>query len=104
MERNIGMRKVFGVLAFLSFFLLLGVVGSVEQNQLSLGIGTVYMFLSLGVWVLFSWLAGAFDYSYTYEEDENEESRPRCSRPKGGKRKSSRTAYHKGGQNATLQR
>ena len=31
------MKKVFGVLAFLSFFYLLGVVGAVEQDTMVLG-------------------------------------------------------------------
>lgn len=98
------MRKFFGVLAFLSFFFLYGVVGAIEQDMMELGTGMIYCTVALCCFGLFTWLAGGFDYSYTYDEDEYEESRPRCSRPKGGKHKSSDTAYHKGGQNATLQR
>lgn len=37
------MKKVFGVLAFLSFFYLLGVVGAVEQDTMALGAGMVRM-------------------------------------------------------------
>ena len=37
------MKKVFGVLAFLSFFYLLGVVGAVEQDTMALGAGMVHM-------------------------------------------------------------
>ena len=37
------MKKVFGVLAFLSFFYLLGVVGAVEQDTMTLGAGMVRM-------------------------------------------------------------
>lgn len=37
------MKKVFGVLAFLSFFYLLGVVGAVEQDAMALGAGMVRM-------------------------------------------------------------
>lgn len=33
------MKKLFGVLAFLSFFWLLGVVGAIEQDMMALGIG-----------------------------------------------------------------
>lgn len=95
------MKKVFGTIAFLSFLFLLGTVGSVEQGMTSLSTGVIRMLVSFGSFVLFAWLAGGFDCSYTFDEDE--ESRPRCSRPKGGKRKSSKTEYHKGGRNATLQ-
>ena len=80
------MKKVFGTLAFLSFFALLGAVGAVEQDMISLGTGTVRMAIGLVAFYVFCKLAGAFD-PYYYDEDE--ESRPRCSRPKGGKRKSS---------------
>jgi len=76
-------KKVFGTLAFLSFFFLLGTVGAIEQNTLALGIGTVRMIFGLVGFGLFTWLAGGFDYS------TEKENRPRCSRPKGGKRKSS---------------
>jgi len=98
------MRKLFGVLAFLSFFFVFGTVGAMEQDMIGLGVGMVRGSIGLALMWLFTWLAGGFDYSYTYDEDEYEESRPRCSRPKGGKRRSSVSAYHKGGQNATLQR
>ena len=36
------MKKVFGVLVFLSFFYLLGVVGAVEQDTMALGAGMVH--------------------------------------------------------------
>ena len=81
------MKKVFGTIAFLSFLFLLGTVGSVEQGMTSLSTGVIRMLVSFGSFVLFAWLAGGFDYSYGFDEDE--ESRPRCSRPKGGKRKRS---------------
>lgn len=42
------MKKVFGVLAFLSFFYLLGVVGAVEQDTMALGAGMVRMGIGLG--------------------------------------------------------
>lgn len=84
------MKKVFGALAFLSFFFLLGTAGAVEQGIISLGPGTVRMVVSLATFGLFCKLSGAFE-PYVYEEKK---SRPRCSRPKGGKRKSSNKVYH----------
>ena len=42
------MKKVFRVLAFLSFFYLLGVVGAVEQDTMALGAGMVRMGIGLG--------------------------------------------------------
>lgn len=54
------MKKVFGVLAFLSFFYLLGVVGAVEQDTMTLGAGMVRMGIGLGCFWLFCKLSGAF--------------------------------------------
>lgn len=54
------MKKVFGVLAFLSFFYLLGVVGAVEQDTMALGAGIVRMGIGLGCFWLFCELSGAF--------------------------------------------
>lgn len=54
------MKKVFGVLAFLSFFYLLGVVGAVEQDTMTLGAGMVRMGIGLGCFWLFCELSGAF--------------------------------------------
>ena len=54
------MKKVFGVLAFLSFFYLLGVVGAVEQDTMALGTGMVRMGIGLGCFWLFCELSGAF--------------------------------------------
>lgn len=64
------MKKVFGVLAFVSFMCLYGSVGAVEQDMVTLGTGIICMGLSLAAFALFTWLAGGFDYSYTYDEDE----------------------------------
>ena len=61
------MRKVFGVLAFFSFFWLLGVVGGIEQDTVSLGTGTIYI-----CFYVFCKLSGAFD-PYPYKR----KSRPR---------------------------
>ena len=52
------MKKVFGVLAFLSFFYLLGVVGAVEQDTMALGTGMVRMGIGLGCFWLFCELSG----------------------------------------------
>ena len=79
------MKKVFGTIAILSFMFLLGTVGSVEKDMIPLGTGVIHMVSGLASFWLFTWLAGGFDYSYNSDEDE--ESRPRCNRPKGGKRK-----------------
>lgn len=54
------MKKFFGVLAFLSFFYLLGVVGAVEQDTMAFGAGMVHMAIGLGCFRLFCELSGAF--------------------------------------------
>ena len=54
------MKKVFGVLAVLSFVYLLGVVGAVEQDTIALGAGMVRMVIGLGCFWLFCELSGAF--------------------------------------------
>lgn len=53
-------RKVFGTLAFLSFFYILGVIGAVEQDTMALGVGVILMVINLGLMWLFTWLAGGF--------------------------------------------
>ena len=53
-------RKICGTLAFLSFFYLLGVVGEVEQDTMTLGAGMVRMGIGLGCFWLFCELSGAF--------------------------------------------
>lgn len=85
MEEGKKLKRFFGILALMSFLYLLGTVGGVEQNTIPLGTGTIHMAVGLIAFAVFTRLAGGFDYSCTYDE----ESRPRCSRPKGGKRKSS---------------
>ena len=67
------MKKVFGTLAILSFFWLLGVVGGIEQNSISLGTGTIYMVISLACFCMFCALSGAFD-----KYPEKRKSRSRC--------------------------
>lgn len=74
-------KTVCGVIAFVMFFVMLGTVGAVEQNMVPLAEGTARMFAALGLWVLFSYLAGAFDYSQERSEPrevqrENPDARP----------------------------
>ena len=55
------MKRIFGTLAFLSFFWLLGTVAAVEQDMMALGTGTLHMAVAL--WpssYVFCKLAGAF--------------------------------------------
>ena len=77
------MKKVFGVLAFLSFFYLLGVVGAVEQDTMALSTGTLHMAVALALFYVFCKLAGAF-----YPPQKRKSRRRECS-PIHGKRKSS---------------
>ena len=58
------MKKLFGVLAFLSFFWLLGVVGAIEQDMMALALACFYVFCKL---------SGAFD-----PVPRKRKSRPRC--------------------------
>lgn len=74
-------RTVCGVIAFFMFFFMLGAVGAVENNAVPLLPGAIRIFASLGLWVLFSYLAGAFDYSQERSEPrevqrENPDARP----------------------------
>lgn len=73
MEEGRTMKKLFGVLAFLSFFWLLGVVGAIEQDMMALGIGTFHMALALACFYVFCKLSGAFD-----PVPRKRKSRPRC--------------------------
>ena len=61
MEEGNRMKRVFGTLAFLSFFWLLGLVGAIEQNMMALGTETLYMVIALALFYVFCKLAGAFD-------------------------------------------
>ena len=67
------MKKVFGTIAILSFLFLLGTVGAVEQDMIPLGTGVIRVVVGLASLWLFTWLAGGFDYSYTYDEGEADE-------------------------------
>ena len=54
-------KKVFGSLAFLMFFLMYGTVGAIECDTLPLFEGTIRLIIFLALWVLFAYLAGAFE-------------------------------------------
>ena len=54
------MKKVFGLLAFLSFFLVIGTMGAVEQYIIPLKVGTIRMGIGLFLFCLFCLLSGAF--------------------------------------------
>lgn len=58
MEEGHFVKKVFGALVFLSFFYLLGVVGSIEKETMTLGIGAIHMTVSLVCFGLFGKLYG----------------------------------------------
>ena len=70
---GMSVKKVFGAIAILSFLFLLGTVGSVEQDMIPIGTGVIRMVAGLAAFWLFTWLAGGFDYSYTYDEGEDDE-------------------------------
>jgi len=55
-------KRTCGAIAFISFFMLLGSVGALENDSITLAQGAVQMLLSGGALGLFSWLAGGFDY------------------------------------------
>jgi len=63
------LKKVFGFLAFLMFFLVYGTVGAIEHNALSLFEGTVRLIIFLALWVFFIYLAGGFE-GYTERKNE----------------------------------
>lgn len=54
------MKRIFGTLAFLSFFWLLGTVAAVEQDMMTLDTGTLHMAFALFLFYVFCKLAGVF--------------------------------------------
>ena len=86
MEKGDGMKKVFKAMVFISLMVLIGIVGSVEQEIIPLGTGIAIMAVGILSFWLFTWLSGMFEYSRTSGKDK--ESRPRSGSPKDGKRKS----------------
>lgn len=80
MEEGEGVKKVFGVLAFLSFFYALGIVGGMEQDLIGLGEGFVRALIAIGLMGLFIELSGASDppnYSDTEKENRPQERHSR---------------------------
>lgn len=68
MEEGHFMKKVFGALSFFSFFYLMGVVGSIEKEIITLSVGAIHMAVSL---VCF----GLFDMLYGLSESKQRKSR-----------------------------
>lgn len=66
-------KRVFGVLATLSFLGVLCAVGNVEQDQIGLVPGMAIAFALEGLFALFAKLAGAFDPPVWEDEDEGGE-------------------------------
>lgn len=52
------LKSVWGALAGLSFLLMLGIGGGVEQDSIALGAGFLMMATSMCAAALFAWLAG----------------------------------------------
>lgn len=74
-------KSVSGVIAFVMFFLMLGTVDGIENDTIPLLPGMIQTFAFMGLWVLFSHLAGAFDYPQERSEPrevqrENPDARP----------------------------
>lgn len=74
-------KSVSGVIAFVMFFLMLGTVGGIENDTIPLLPDMIQTFAFMGLWVLFSHLAGAFDYPQERSEPrevqrENPDARP----------------------------
>ena len=55
------MKTFCGVLSGVFFALTLGIVGSIEQNTVPLGIGAFHAFIFEALFAVFAKLAGAFD-------------------------------------------
>lgn len=74
-------KSVSGVIAFVMFFLMLGTVDGIENDTIPLLPGMIQTFAFMGLWILFSHLAGAFDYPQERSEPrevqrENPDARP----------------------------
>ena len=88
MEEGKGMRKIFGILSGVSFFYAFGVCGSIETDAIALWPGFLRAMIGMICFGLFAWLAGAFDDTYAYDEDE--EAAAGSSSSNDGKRKAQR--------------
>lgn len=69
------MKKIFGILAFVSFFYALGIVGGIEQDFIGLKEGVIRLAIGIVCFGVFAELSGATEPpDYT---DTERESRPR---------------------------
>ena len=67
---GLSMKKVFGILAFLSFMMVFGTVGAIEQDMISLARGIVQGAIGLICMDVFCRFAGAYDPYYGVGEDD----------------------------------
>lgn len=74
-------KSVSGVIAFVMFFLMLGTVGGIENDTIPLLPGMIQTFAFMGLWVLFSHLAGAFDYPQERSEPREVQRKNPDARP-----------------------
>lgn len=58
MKKQIILKNVCGVLCFLSFILLIGTVGAVEHNNITLGQGLLQSVISLLVFLAGGYIGG----------------------------------------------
>ena len=55
------MKRIFGMLALLSYLLVIGAVGSMEIGMVGSGGGMIRIGIAVGCMFLFTWLAGGFN-------------------------------------------
>lgn len=55
------MKKVFGIIAAISFLIAFGIVGGMENDSISLGWGIITSLIALAVMTVSAKKAGAFD-------------------------------------------
>lgn len=67
MKKNI--KKLCGTLAFVLFFILLGLVGALEQGRVPFKLGTIRIVVALCLEVLLTWLAGGFETSLPMKKE-----------------------------------
>lgn len=69
MLQNKVLKNIFGVLAFLSFFMIIGTTGALEHDTITFTQSIVQGSISMLCFYLFAKLAGAFE---PYVEQDNE--------------------------------
>lgn len=74
MIKNKILKKVYGTLAFISFFMVIGAAGASEHNTISFTQTIIQVGLSLVSFYIFARLAGAFDYNEDTEGLEDVET------------------------------